>query len=118
MKALFNTLTDEQRITALNSLYQKGMNTRKEELTFSAEKLVYVKPFITQLLNAASAKDFSTKLMVRQVVDELLKDILDEVALNCNRNGNYPLEQAAKELGLSIFLGLNSEVSFDLRKVA
>ena len=118
MKALFNTLTDEQRVATLNSLYQKGMNTRKEDLSFSADKLVYVKPFITQLLNAASEKDFSTKLMIRQVVDELLSDIFDEVALSCNRNGNYPLEQAAKELGLSIFLKVNKERSYELRKVA
>lgn len=118
MKALFNTLTDKQRIATLNSLYQKGMNTRKEDLSFSAEKLVYVKPFITQLLNAASSKDFSTKLMVRQVVDELLKDIFDEVALSCNRNGNYPIEQAANELGLSMFLTSNSKANYELRKVA
>ena len=118
MKAIFNTLTDEQRVNTLNNLYQKGISTPKESLNFSADKLVYIKPFIAQLLSNSSVKDLSSRLMIRQVVDELLADIIDEVAASCSRNAQVSLENVARELGLSQLLNAESPATFNIKRVA
>ena len=80
MEATFNTLTDDQRLETLNNVYRKGLSTPKEQLAFSADKLVYLKPFINKLQAAnAGTQDLRSRVMARQIIDELLRDILDEV---------------------------------------
>lgn len=80
MEAIFTTLTDKQRVETLNNLYQKGLSTPKEQLAFSADKLVYIKPFLCRLQNqTGTQQELSSLVMAREVIDELLKDILDEV---------------------------------------
>ena len=119
MKAMFNTLTDEQRVATLNSLYQKSMCTPKDKLSFSVDKLVYVKPFISQLLNTVATKDLSTRLMIRQVIDELISDIIDEIEVSCTRDSRLSFENALKDLGLN--LALNTDVhstGYSVKRVA
>ena len=118
MEAIFATLTDEQRVETLNNVYQKGISVRKEELAFSSDKLVYLKPFIARLLNTDMVKDLNSRMMIRQMVDELLTDILDEVTVSCSRKQVGTAKQVASDYGLSnLFAGEQSSV-YDLKRVA
>ena len=97
MEATFNTLTDDQRLETLNNVYRKGLSTPKEQLAFSADKLVYLKPFINKLQAAsAGTQDLRSRVMARQVIDELLRDILDEVSATSSP------EKGAIEYGLQL----------------
>lgn len=109
MEAIFTTLTDKQRVETLNNVYQKGLATPKEQLAFSADKLVYIKPFISRLQNENGAyQELSSRVMVRQVIDELLKDILEEV----NASGSKDSNKRALEYGLQMLLINNYEEDF------
>lgn len=99
MEATFFTLTDSQRATILNNLYQKGISTPKENLAFSSEKLVYIQPFINKLMNEGNSTDLATRIMVREVVDQLLKDIIDEIVIGSSTKQ----EQTLQEYGLNAF---------------
>lgn len=103
MEAIFSTLTDEQRVNALNSVYQKGLATPKESLAFSADKLIYVKPFISKLQNDNGImEDLSSRVKARQVIDELLADIMDEIVV---ASGNeLAANKVALEYGLKILV--------------
>lgn len=117
MEALFATLTDEQRVNTLNRVYQKGLSTAKENLAFSADKLVYLKPFITKLQNDNGVtQDLNSRLMARQIIDELLQDILDEITFHSNSEA--AAQQLAMEYGLTIFLTPYSEDYYAPSKVA
>ena len=118
MEAIFATLTDEQRVETLNSVYQKGISTPAENLAFSADKLVYLKPFISRLISAESIDDLNNRLMTRQIVDELLADIVDEVALTCSRKGNKNLNKIASDYGIKALINANAESNYELKKVA
>ena len=102
MEALFNALTDEQRVETLNSVYQKGVTTPKDKLAFSADKLVYLKPFLSKL-QAIDTADLSNRFMIRQVVDQLLQDITDEITVTSARE-NVPACKMAAEYGLGMLL--------------
>lgn len=118
MEAIFATLTDEQRVEALNGLYQKGMSTPKEELAFSSDKLVYVKPFVSRLLGTATMhQDLSTRIMTRQIVDELLKDIVDEIQATCSRT-MLSIDRISQDYGLVSLLRNNEEDYYYTNKVA
>ncbi|MGB0368547.1 MAG: hypothetical protein ACPGD8_04025, partial [Flavobacteriales bacterium] len=72
MNAIFATLTDDQRVETLNNIYRKGVSTPKDQLAFSADKLVYLKPFIGKLRNANNeTQDLRSRVMARQVIDQL-----------------------------------------------
>ena len=118
MEAVFATLTDNQRVATLNSLYKKSLSTPKENLAFSADKLVYIKPFISRLQNVQGMdQDLNSRLMVRTVVDELLKDILSEIEFASsvtNTNSN----KVAMEYGLGMLVQSMEEKFYVTSKVA
>ncbi len=112
MEATFSTLTDEQRINTLNSIYQKGLSTSKENLAFSADKLIYIKPFISKLQSDKGvAQDLSSRLMTRQIIDELLQDIFDEIEVS-STNSEASVNKMALEYGLNMFVNNNHEEDF------
>lgn len=117
MEAIIATLTDEQRVKVLNSIYQKGIATPKEQLAFSSDKLVYLKPFLGRLLNT-EANDLSSRIMTRQIVDELLQDIMDEITATCARNGDIRVEKVATEYGLQVLTHSSQDDFYGTRKVA
>lgn len=117
MEAIFSTITDEQRVNTLNRVYQKSLSTSKENLAFSADKLVYIKPFISKLQNDSGVtQDLSSRLMARQVIDELLKDIMDEIEVNSSNNTTK--QKVALEYGLNIFINNYQEEFYYSNKVA
>jgi len=117
MEAIFSTLTDEQRVNTLNSVYQKGLSTSKENLAFSADKLVYLKPFISKLQNDNGVtEDLSSRLMARQVIDELLQDIMEEIEVNSTNEATA--NKVALEYGLSLFINNYEEDFYYTSKVA
>lgn len=118
MEAVFSTLTDEQRVETLNNVYQKSISTPVESLAFSADKLVYLKPFIGRLLNAGTTEDLNSLVMIRQVVDELLADIVDEVSLSLSNERSAKMEKAVSEYGLDFLIEANATDSYSLRQVA
>jgi hypothetical protein len=104
MEAIFSTLTDEQRVNTLNSIYQKSLSTSKDNLAFSADKLVYIKPFISKLKNNNGvAEDLSSRLMARQIIDELLQDIFDEIGAN-STSSEASINKMALEYGFNMFV--------------
>lgn len=117
MEAIFTTVTDKQRVDTLNSIYQKGLCTPKEALAFSSDKLVYVKPFISKLQNENGAtEDLSSRIMARQVIDELLNDIMDEIEMSCAKSAK-DASKIALEYGLHAFIN-NDEDFYFANKVA
>lgn len=115
MEVLLNTLTDEQRVETLNSVYKKGVTTPKDKLAFSADKLVYLKPFLSKL-QAIDTADLGNRFMVRQVVDQLLQDIADDITVTSVRE-NVSVYKVAAEYGLSMLLPQYQEPMY-LDKVA
>lgn len=118
MEAVFATLTDSQRVETLNNLYKKGLSTPKENLAFSADKLVYIKPFISKLQSVDGInQDLNSRLMARTVVDELLKDILSEIELTSSV-ANKSSNKLAMEYGLGLLTQSFEENFFYTSKVA
>ncbi|MDC0303492.1 hypothetical protein OAL15_00620 [Flavobacteriales bacterium] len=115
MEAIFTTLTDKQRVETLNNLYQKGLSTPKEQLAFSADKLVYIKPFLCRLQNqTGTQQELSSLVMAREVIDELLKDILDEVNTSVADDSN----KNTLEYGLQSLIPTYVEDFYFTNKVA
>ena len=104
MEAVLTSLTDQQRVDTLNNLYKKGLSTPKENLAFSADKLVYLKPFISRLQSNGPTQDLNTRMMVRSVVDELLSDILEEIEATCVRCNEKVSDKIAMEYGLGMLV--------------
>ncbi len=120
MNALLLPQTDLERMQILNNVYAKGMNTPKNELAFSAGMLVYVKPFITKMQallgdSEISVNEFSS---VRQVVDELIQDILEEVQTASLRMGGKRGERLAADYGLNFAFNPFEADFFQSKKVA
>jgi hypothetical protein len=120
MNALLLPQTDAERMQILNAVYAKGMNTPKNELAFSANMLAYVKPFIAKMQSLASdseiaSGDFSS---VRQVVDELIQDILEEVQSASLRMGGKRGERLAADYGLNFAFNPFEAEFFHSKKVA
>ena len=120
MEATFNTLTDKQRLEALNNVYKKGLSTPKEELAFSTDKLIYLKPFITKLQSDSviTTNPLSNLVMVRQVIDELLRDIKEEIDATCSRLGQKRAEKIAIEYGLQVMADQYEDDFYYKNKVA
>lgn len=117
MEAIFATLTDEQRVNTLNSVYQKGLSTSKENLAFSADKLIYLKPFISKLQNDNGVtQDLSSRIVARQVIDQLLQDIMDEIELSSTNEAT--VNKVAIEYGLNIFVNNYKDDFYYTNKVA
>jgi hypothetical protein len=92
------------------------MSTPKEALAFSADKLVYIKPFISKLQsNNGLTEDLTSRVMARQIIDELLKDILEEITASCDNDKS--VEKISSEYGLNV-LTANSVEEFYYTKVA
>lgn len=118
MEAVFATLTDNQRVETMNTLFKKSFSTQKENLAFSADKLVYLKPFISRLQNVDGVdQDLNSRLMVRTVVDELLKDILSEIELTSSLT-NQDSDKVAMEYGLGYLVQSVEENFYYTSKVA
>lgn len=118
MEAIFATLTDDQRVDALNGIYQKGMSTPKEELAFSSDKLVYIKPFVSRLLGQTGVdQDLSTRIMTRQIVDELLQDIIDEMHATCSRT-MLSIDRLSVDYGITSLVSNHEEDFYYSSKVA
>jgi len=117
MEAIIATLTDEQRVKALNNIYQKGIATPSEQLAFSSDKLAYLKPFLGRLLDTTS-NDLSSRIMIRQIVDDLLQDIMDEISATCARSGNVRVEKVVTEYGLQTLTHSSQDDFYATRKVA
>lgn len=119
MEAIFATLTDQERVQTLNSVYQKGLSTSKENLAFSSDKLVYLKPFISKLQNENNLNEnLGSRVMVRQIVDELLLDIAAEITATCGGLGKE-VSRVAAEYGLTLLLSPSStEAQVYYNKVA
>ncbi|MBI1287461.1 MAG: hypothetical protein GC178_07745 [Flavobacteriales bacterium] len=117
MEAVFATLTDNQRVETLNNLYKKSISTPKGNLAFSADKLVYLKPFISRLQNTDGVdQDLNSRIMVRSVVDELLKDILAEIEVASGNGKNA--DKIALEYGLGQLVQSVEENFYYTSKVA
>lgn len=118
MEAVFATLTDSQRVETLNNLYKKSFSTPKGNLAFSADKLIYLKPFISRLQNAEGIdQDLNSRIMVRSVVDELLKDIIAEIEVSSVINGKRA-DKIAMEYGLGQLVQSIEEEFYYSNKVA
>ena len=104
MAANFTTLTDNQRLEALKTIYKKGLCTSKEDLAFSADKLVYLKPFLTKLQIEVTDEvpNISSLAIIRQVVDELLMDIWEEIEATCFRVTEKRAEKMIADYGLQL----------------
>lgn len=113
MEAVFASLTDSQRVETLNSVYQKGISIPKDQLAFSADKLVYLKPFIAKLTNNQQTEDLTSRILARQIIDELLMDILNEV-----QAFSHNVENGAKEYGLESLLNKYEEDFYLSNQVA
>lgn len=102
MNALRLPQTDKERMQVMNSIYAKGLSTPKDELAFSPQLLVYLKPFITKMHEELSNEDGpqANLGLIRQVVDELIGDIYAEVQAACLRMGDRRGEHLAAEYGL------------------
>lgn len=103
MKKLPNT--DVERINALKIAYQKAITTPKEDLAFSAEMLKYLKPFMTKLYSEMSGEtekgqNQASSVMLRQVIDELLRDIWDEVEITYSSVDRSCRRQKLMEYGV------------------
>lgn len=105
MKALQLPQNDQERMRVLNTIYMKGLTTPKEELAFSSDLLVYLRPFISKLNSAAAAEDSNVNMsLVRSVVDELIADIVGQIEGVCQRMEGKRAAHLAAEYGLdSVF---------------
>ncbi len=116
METIFATLTDNQRVETLNNLYQKGLSTPKEQLAFSADKLVYLKPFISRLINADGITgDLNSRIMTRNVIDELLQDILEEIEATSVIQTSKDSAKIASEYGLQLITNKFPEEAYYTR---
>lgn len=97
--------TDAERINALRIAYQKAITTPKEDLAFSSEMLKYLKPFMTKLYSEMSGESTkgqnqASSVMLRQVIDELLRDIWDEVEITYSSVERSYRNQKLMEYGI------------------
>jgi len=92
--------TDSGRIELLNTIYRKGLSTPKQQLAFSAELLVYLRPFITKLSMVSEDGSPVDRDHTRRVVDELLLDIVNEIHGKCARLGNRLGQRVMAEYGI------------------
>jgi len=120
MEVNFTTFTDEKRLEVLSTIYKKGMSTPERELAFSSEKLIYLKPFLTKLQNdvCRAVPSLASLIAVRQVIDELLLDIKEEVDATCSRIGTKRAKKLSFEYGLHLFSEQYDENFYYVKQVA
>jgi len=120
MKSLRLPQTDQERLQLLNTIYVKGLSTPKNELAFPSEMLVYLKPFISKLQgDTESGSPSHVNLgLVRQVVDELLGDILAEIEAACLRMGGTRGARLASDYGINSVFNPFEAAFFYSQKVA
>jgi hypothetical protein len=96
--------TDSDRLELLNTIFRKSLSTPKEQLAFSPELLVYLRPFISKLSTETEDGLPANLDLVRTVVDELLMDIVTEIQGNCLRLGARRGERVMAEYGISMLV--------------
>jgi hypothetical protein len=111
--------TDAERLQALKVAYQKAVTTPKENLAFSSDMMKYLKPFITKLNNEIECgQDKNVTGSLRLIIDELLRDIWDEVEYaysNCDSSSKVRM---STEYGVVYNLASYNNYEYQYEKVA
>lgn len=111
--------TDAERLQALKVAYQKAVTTPKENLAFSSDMMKYLKPFITKLNNEIeNGQNENAATSLRQIIDELLRDIWDEVEYSyseCDANSKVKM---STEYGVVYNMNNYNTFEYQLEKVA
>jgi hypothetical protein len=102
MNAFSLPQTDSGRIELLNAIYRKGLSTPKQQLAFSTDLLVYLRPFISKLSMVSEDGSCMNREQVRRVVDELLLDIVNEIYGKCARLGDRRGHRVMAEYGIQM----------------
>jgi hypothetical protein len=96
--------TDSGRLELLNTIYRKGLSTPKQQLAFSADLLVYLRPFISTLSMGAEESASMSREHVRRVVDELLLDIVNDIQSRCAGLGSRRGQRVMAEYGIKMMV--------------
>jgi hypothetical protein len=111
--------TDAERLQALKVAYQKAVTTPKENLAFSSDMMKYLKPFITKLNNEIECgQNESAASSLRQIIDELLRDIWDEVEYSYSNVDNNQKVRMVTEYGVVYNLTSYNNYEYQYEKVA
>lgn len=113
MTASVNTLSDQQRVNLLNAIYRQAVSTSTTDLGFSTEKLSYIRPFLGKLQQElkSSTPSLVNLMMVREVIDQLITDIKDELAVFAAGDSSHGLQQVLLEQGLMQHSSMTSQVA-------
>lgn len=111
--------TDAERLQALKVAYQKAVTTPKESLAFSSDMMKYLKPFITKLNNEIECgENVNAAASLRQIIDELLRDIWDEVEYSYSNYDSTSKVRMTTEYGVVYNLNSYNNYEYAYEKVA
>ena len=111
--------TDAERLQALKVAYQKAVTTPKENLAFSSDMMKYLKPFISKLNNEIECgENENSSTSLRQIIDELLIDIWDEVEYSYSKFDSTSKVRMTTEYGVVYNLADYSNYEYSYEKVA
>lgn len=111
--------TDAERLQALKVAYQKAVTTPKENLAFSSDMMKYLKPFITKLNNEIECgENESAAISLRQIIDELLRDIWDEVEYSYSSYDSNQKVRMTTEYGVVYNLSNYNNYEYAYEQVA
>lgn len=111
--------TDAERLQALKVAYQKAVTTPKESLAFSSDMMKYLKPFITKLnTEIAFGENENAALSLRLIIDELLRDIWDEVEHSYSNYDSSSKVRMTSEYGVVYNLAAYNNFEYSFEKVA
>jgi len=111
--------TDAERLQALKVAYQKAVTTPKENLAFSSDMMKYLKPFITKLNNEIECgENESAAISLRQIIDELLRDIWDEVEYSYSNYDSNQKVRMTTEYGVVYNLSNYNNYEYAYEQVA
>ena len=111
--------TDAERLQALKVAYQKAVTTPKENLAFSSDMMKYLKPFITKLNNEIEGgQNEVAATSLRQIIDELLRDIWDEVEYSYSNYDSTSKVKMTTEYGVVYNLSNYNHFEYAYNKVA
>ena len=111
--------TDAERLQALKVAYQKAVTTPKENLAVSSDMMKYLKPFITKLNNEIECgQNQNAAGSLRQIIDELLRDIWDEVEYSHSNCDSTSKVRMSTEYGVVYNLASYNNYEYQYEKVA
>ena len=111
--------TDAERLQALKVAYQKAVTTPKENLAFSSDMMKYLKPFISKLNNEIECgENEGAATSLRQIIDELLRDIWDEVEYSYSKFDSTSKVRMTTEYGVVYNLAAYNNYEYSYEKVA